>query len=214
MILHCSYRVTSWRMRLPSMCCLLPKSCQRRSLPNRLADSRAYSFLCSAHVFMYYSAPPPRTSNCLPCRKLPQPRRRRLMTPGMATTLWQSTPPSSSSASRTWPTLSPCTSTHSPGSSTSTCRWGWGRACVQCQCTCYALCISVCVWQSCVTTSSTYSTHTCILAMGSSCSHHIVLLYMFCWDVLHRMHLYACTCVFCSQALSPPSFPVLMPCPS
>ena len=54
MILHsCIYRVTSWRMRLPSTCCLLPKFCQRKSLPSRLAD--AYTHTLSV----------PQTQNCV-----------------------------------------------------------------------------------------------------------------------------------------------------
>ena len=43
MIVQFLYRVTFWKMRLPSMFCLLPKFCQRRSLPSRLVDAHATS---------------------------------------------------------------------------------------------------------------------------------------------------------------------------
>ena len=71
------------------------------------------------------SSPPPRfcRRKSRPSRRLQHPQRSWLTRHATATSPWLSTPPSSSSASLTWPTLSPCTSTPSPGSSTCTCRW-------------------------------------------------------------------------------------------
>lgn len=67
-----------------------------------------------------------RLKSCLrrfrPSRRLLYRQRRTLMRPGMATDLWLSIPPFCSSVSLTWPTLSLCTSTRSPGLSTSTYR--------------------------------------------------------------------------------------------
>ena len=55
-----------------------------------------------------------------PSRRWQLPLSWRLIRLAMATGLWPPMPPSSSSASQTWPTLSPCTSTLWSGSLTST----------------------------------------------------------------------------------------------